>query len=219
MTSWFRLTLDTHAPQITWGAAAGTTAGELLRLPYTLDEPGIVSATLRLPDGRSLALTDTGTELQVLLPADTAAGNATASVLVRDEVLNAATRTHVVTLQGVIVIPPPAPDQVPRPAGGLPRRRRPPATRTVTTTARLAARGRARVDAHAARYPATAIPTSRSRVLGAGSTTSSVHAGARSRVISRPPVSRDSTRRLGTRARVIRRDGPSLEEALALDLL
>lgn len=223
MSGSFLLTLDTHAPQLTWGATSGTTAGELLHLEYMLDEPGVQSATITLGDGRELALTDTGSVLEALLPADTPNGAGTVRVVVRDEVWNTHTYTRVLLLAGVVVEPTPAPDQTPAPAGGLPRReprRRQPEARTVTTRARLTARGRASAVAHPP-VPSSVIriPSSGSRIFGSRSTRVDLHAGARSRLAARLPVSRDSTRRLGTRASVIRRDGPSPEDLLLLELL
>jgi hypothetical protein len=112
----FDLTLDSHAPQITWGDPTGTEAGDELHVPYTIDEPTVVSASVRLADSRELPMVVTGTELVVTLPADAPNGNTVVSALVRDDVLNEATRTLTFAIGGVVT--PPAP---PAPTGGMPQ--------------------------------------------------------------------------------------------------
>lgn len=96
----FELTLDTAAPVVTWGAEAGTTAGELLSLGYTSDE-AIFRAQLWLSDGRRLDITVNPATLEVLLPPDTPDGMAT--VHFWDDVDNEG--THGVLLSGVIAEP------------------------------------------------------------------------------------------------------------------
>jgi hypothetical protein len=112
VSSTFLLKLDTTAPRVTFGAAGGTTAGELLQVSYTIDEPGITSASIRLADGRTLTLEVLSDRLQVLLPVDTPDGNATVTVHTLDDVGNARTQTQVVLLHGSIVVPPDQPPDV-----------------------------------------------------------------------------------------------------------
>lgn len=112
MSSSFVLRLDTTAPAVAFGEPTGTTAGELLRIPYVADEP-LERARLRLPDGRYVAMGVAGDVLEVLLPPDTNEG--WAGIEVRDEVWNERLYAAVVRLQGIPLAPPP--DRV----GGLPR--------------------------------------------------------------------------------------------------
>jgi hypothetical protein len=111
----FDLTLDTHAPQVTWGEPTGTEAGDELHVPYTIDEPAVVSASVHLADGRDLAMVVSGTELVVTLPADAPNGVTVVSAFVRDDVLNEATRTLSFAIGGVVT--PPAPPPL---SGGMP---------------------------------------------------------------------------------------------------
>jgi hypothetical protein len=97
MPQQFNLTLDTQAPAVAWGSEAGTTAGELLQLGYTSDEP-IFRAELWLSDGRHLEITVNPATLEVLLPPDTPDGMAT--VHFWDDVDNEG--THGVLLSGTI---------------------------------------------------------------------------------------------------------------------
>lgn len=170
LSSSFILRLDTAAPQITWGAATGTTAGELFRIAYTVDEPGVVSAGLELADGRVVTLTVHADRLEALLPADTPQGNATVRALVRDDVLNEATRTTVVSLTGGIVEPEPTPTPVPH-VGGMPQDRR-------------------RVDRQAVYDRSTAVARSRSHVVATSRTrdtaTTRTHTTIRRRRIPAP---------------------------------
>lgn len=109
MSASFTLTLDTHAPTIAWGEPEGTEASAELVVPYTIDESGVVSASVRLADGRNLPMAVGPTELTVTLPADTPNGTVLVSALVRDDVLNEATRTLAFHVGGVVVPPAPAP--------------------------------------------------------------------------------------------------------------
>lgn len=121
MTASFQLVLDTTAPSVSWGAAGGTTAGELLQIAYSADEP-IDSADLTLADGRVLAFTIGAAVLSVNLPADTPAGPA--DVRVRDDVGNERVYAALIVLQGAIVPTPPAPTPVARTLAPPPRIRR-----------------------------------------------------------------------------------------------
>lgn len=119
MTSVVELELDTTAPQITWGAPAGATAGQTLSVSYALNEPDLLSAELVLPDARTIAGNVFPDRLEVALPADTPSGLGTLTAHVRDEVFNAAARTLAVALAGVT--PPTAPGplfQIGRAPGG-----------------------------------------------------------------------------------------------------
>jgi hypothetical protein len=109
MGATFDLTLDTRAPVVTWGAVGGATAGELLEVLYTTDEP-LAFAKLWLPDGRKLDMTIEADRLSVLLPADTP--NGVSWIHASDDVLNEAPR-QAVNIAGVIIVPPPEPPQVP----------------------------------------------------------------------------------------------------------
>lgn len=214
MANWLHLTLDTTAPQLTWGAVSGATAGERLRVGYTLNEPRITAASLDLPDGRTVALVDTGLTLEANLPFDAADGWATVRVRVIDDLLNEATRTLRVGIGGVIVVPEPTP------AGGLPRagrRRRQPDARTIrsrtpvatTTSSWLVVLERGKVG--------IAVTTSAARSTTSMTSTAGVTAASRDRVTARR-VEAGSTRTLGREGTVTRRDGP-ITEALLLDLI
>jgi hypothetical protein len=101
----FDLALDTRAPVVTWGAVGGATAGELLEVLYSSDEP-LDSAKLWLPDGRKLAMTIEVDRLTLLLPADTPDG--ISWIHVYDDVMNETPR-QAVNIAGVIVVPPEEP--------------------------------------------------------------------------------------------------------------
>jgi hypothetical protein len=212
----FNLQLDTRAPVVTWGAAAGTTAGELLQIGYTLDEPALVSATIRLADGRTIALTDTGLTLEALLPADTPDGNATISALVRDDVLNEATRTRTIHLTGTIVVP-----ETPATPPAWPGRRvTPRPRRRISHTVASTSRGRARsIDKsrNTHRYLATGVASSSQRMSGGQASSSSSIARAGGRHLAEL-VAVDSSRAV-SRATVRRHDGGDLEALAALGLL
>jgi hypothetical protein len=219
LTASFQLTLDTHAPLVTWGAVGGANAGELLQVGYQLDEPGVESARVQLADGRWLTLTDTGATLEVQLPPDTPDGWATVELHVRDDVDNTAVWTHVVRLTGVIVIPQPQ-----ETVGGAPWRVGPRRTRraalerrTIRTRATATSTSATRIRT-SARDRATAIGTSRSRLRAAAAHRSTWTAGSRVALYTGPRVSRDSSHELRSSATVSRRDGPSIE-AILLGLL
>jgi hypothetical protein len=155
VSSSFVLTLDTQAPVVTWGFPDGTDQGEELRVPYAVNEPGIISADLELPDGRHLSMEVQPGVLVVQLPDDTPEGPATVSALVRDDVWNEATRTHVVQLTGEIAPPPSGPPVLPSP----PQRR---VTRVVSEPS--ICRGSSR-DAVAAVVPTFSVVRTRSRYI------------------------------------------------------
>lgn len=118
MTSSFVLTLDTHAPRITWGAITGADAGETLAVAYTLDEQGVESATIELPSGGgTFPMRVDADALRFDIPGAAVMGDATIVVQLGDDVGNVATAELVVALGGVI-----PPVQTPPPStGGMPR--------------------------------------------------------------------------------------------------
>lgn len=220
MPSHFTLTLDTRAPVVTWGAVDGTTAGELLRVGYTLNEPALVSATVRLADGRTLPLDDTGLTLEALLPPDTPDGNATIRALVRDDVLNEATRTVVVHLTGTVVVVPDSPTPTPGFPARAPRpRRRRPAPVVVTSRTRARVRTRSIAGAGPPRSKPAIAVLRYDRRMSAELGDSSI-AGVSISSITRAavPVARASSRTV-SRATIHRRDGDDLEALAALGLI
>jgi hypothetical protein len=105
----FNLQLDTRAPVVTWGAVIDPNAGEEMTVAYSLDEPALDHATITLRDGRELPMEDLGDRLAVTLPDDAPEGQAVVRAYVVDSVLNAATRTFAVALNGVPFESPSAP--------------------------------------------------------------------------------------------------------------
>lgn len=129
MASTLVIRLDTHAPVVTWGQPSGTVPGSTLVVPYTLDEPSLLSATLTDFDGVQYPMTVEADRLTVNLPDTTALGQATVTALVEDDVGNATDRTLVLAIQASVVPPPPPPPvQI---AGGVPRETPPLTERTV----------------------------------------------------------------------------------------
>lgn len=113
--------VDADAPNVVFGPAAGTAAGEFFQIQYASDEP-LAGAELILADGRSLTLAVRPDSLEVLLPPDTADG--WAAIKVWDAAGNERTYPAVVHLTGLPVVPPVTPPVpvLPRPA--QPERRR-----------------------------------------------------------------------------------------------
>lgn len=120
MTASFVLNLDTTAPVISWGDPSGADLGEVLTVPYIVNEPGVESATVTLADGRVLVMRVDADALRVPLPLDTPQGNAEVRATTIDDVDNEATYALVVALTGVI---PKTPPLIP---AGIPRLRIPP---------------------------------------------------------------------------------------------
>lgn len=116
MTAGFTLSLDTTAPEVTWGAVDGAVASEEMAVEYLLSEPGVDHAEAELRDGRVLPMTVQATRLVVTLPDDAPEGLATIRLYVVDDVLNGAARTLAVSISGVIPVEP-----APTGRGGLPR--------------------------------------------------------------------------------------------------
>lgn len=164
MAASFTLALDTHAPQVTWGEATGLGPGELLRVPFELDEPAMQSATVRLADGRVLTMVVSGSELQLELPTDTPAGDALVSAVVRDDVWNQAAVTTTVRLEGLILPDePPPPVQPVAPGSPDPDRLRGPRRRLVERRSAARASSTTRVRT-VRRERSTAVGTSTRRV-------------------------------------------------------
>lgn len=115
MSASFVLTLDTTAPDVVFGGAGGTTAGELLQLEYVSSEP-LEHAELRLRDGRTLAMSVGDGVLEVLLPADTPEGPVTLAAF--DDVGNEAVYPALLVLAGVPYVPPEPSPGPPPPRGG-----------------------------------------------------------------------------------------------------
>lgn len=215
MASGFQVVLDTTAPQLTWGAVAGTTAGELLTIGYSIDEPALTAATLRLADGREQPMTVAADRLTALLAPDTPSGWAQVIAVVRDDVDNERTAVLPVLLAGVA--PPPVqrpPSQGPPAALRRPRRHR---VRDHATL-RLTSRTRVQRELEASTATARIRVGVAVRATGAAAP-NTLHLHTTTRTIA-------TTATGGTRAglrpgpgHVGRRDGPSIEEALLLDLL
>jgi hypothetical protein len=204
---------DREAPNVTFGASSGTTAGEFFQIEYTSDEP-LASAQLILADGRVLELTVGTGVLSVLLPPDTPEG--WASIRVADAAGNSRTYPAVVQLHGAVV--PPVPVRPPS-YPSLPRRVVRPRRRLVTVRSSIVVasssrlRAREHVTGLVALRSSTRVrrgpaPIRRARVVGrlrvVGATHLHVHQAVPSIVVMDTTVS------------VHRRDGPRLEEALLL---
>lgn len=214
----FELTLDTRAPEVTWGAIAGTHAGELLRVAYTIDEPQIVAATLRLPDGRELVASALEDRIEVYLPPDIAPGLATLVAGVVDDVGNAADVELDILLSAALAIPTGAgrashptwsPTDVPDPPRVI-----------EWVTSRAGARSRDLVTHVTTSLPvrlriASSTAVTRRTITFRTSTSASSAAGVDVAHVTAP--ARAGT---ATSGRVVsRRDGRAIEEALLLGLL
>ena len=208
----FQLVLDTTPPQVEWGPPAGTVAGELLRLPYTSDEP-IAVAELHLADGRYLPMQVGPLELSVLLPPDAADGPA--GVRVADDVGNSIEYPAVTRIAGVIVEPEPT-------VGGLPsraRRRPRPQRRTIRgAPATVSATSSARIRAHAVTEPTAARSQSAARVRSSLASSSTAAARSRAVITARLQSASTASARDGG-AGVRRGDGQSIEALTLLGVL
>lgn len=91
MAASFVLTLDTRAPQVTFGTP--TWEAGLLRVPYTSNEPGIVAARASSADGTARE-GDVGAH-EITFPYDIWT-HGSVYVDVEDEVGNSATRTLII---------------------------------------------------------------------------------------------------------------------------
>lgn len=125
--STFQLRLDTAPPQITWGAVLDPIASEEMTVFYTVNEPGVISAEVRLVDGRNLPMQVYADRLVISLPDDAPESDATVHVLLRDSVHNTATAdlpVHVSGPTGPVEPPPPytPPVGLPHPPERVPAR-------------------------------------------------------------------------------------------------
>jgi hypothetical protein len=199
--------LDTTAPQVTWGPLGGATAGELLQQAYVSDEP-IDRALLRLADGRELEMAVLADRLEVLLPADTPTGPGRISFY--DELLNGG--EYVIALAGAVTAV-----QHPPPRAGPPAGRGQVGTVTVRTRGQVGtvtARAAVGVEATKA-VTAVASCAGRVRARPGGRSQGTWRSRAEVAVTARVRAAR----RLGVGGRTVRRDGPSIEEALLHDLI
>jgi hypothetical protein len=211
----FRLRLDTHAPQLTWGAIAGTHAGELLRVAYSLDEPRVDSATLRLPDGRQVAMLVRADRLEALVPYDAPTGRARITARLLDDVGNQATAELALDVAGGVG-PAPAPTALPRvqPSPGRSRPEAPTPEREVRVRTRAVASSSSRVTARR-EGRTTVTGSSRARVRTAHAGRSIATASSRGRLVGGSDVLQ-STAVATSRGGVVRRD---MGDELALLLL
>jgi hypothetical protein len=212
----WQIHLDTAAPVITWGAVSDAIASEELTMAYTLDEPAVTAAELRLIDGRVLPMVVEPTRLRIVIPDDAQEQDATVRVYLRDAVDNSATVNRVVRVIGTVGPTPPPPPSAP-PIGP----RAPSAPARVIRTAPSRARGRSS-------YASTAVVVSASRLyvwtVYNGPEQNWWWTWGEARVSStttvRAAVSTSETGKLGARMIVRRRDAPSTEdEMIFLDLL
>lgn len=219
MSAVVQITLDTHAPRLGWGATSGTTAGELLRVAYTLDEPAVESAVLGLPDGRVLEVGVREDRLEILLPPDTPSGTATLTAVAIDDVDNLATYTLRLAVVGGVG---PAPSPVgaraphaswsPAPRVGPERQllRPDPSVATARSLSTVTTRGTVTTVARASSRDRVIAPQRTWASTARASSTHRVH-GAYGQVSVVTGVSGDAS--------VVRRDGQQLEEALLLGLI
>lgn len=152
MASSVVLTLDTRAPQVTFGAVGGAEAGQLLQVAYTVDEVGVSGAVLQLPGGAGTLTMDVFSDrVEVNLPPDTIGGTGHAVISTVDDVLNVEDFTLDVPIVGIIAASPPPPSQGLPTAPVPPRRRKRRSPMVVESTARVtrtsSARSQARVTA------------------------------------------------------------------------
>lgn len=219
MAGAFRLALDTHAPVVTWGAIGGGDAGGLLQVAYTVDEPALDSAVLRLRDGRVLAMSVLADHIEVVLPYDAPNGYSTITAVAVDDLDNLASYTLDVPITGGVgTIPTPLFDRgtAPMPTGPS-RRTSERQERRIDSRSRARTSSTTRVAARR-RDHTTVVARSTDAVRSRSADHSRALATSRVRAIAghghrHPPGA------TGSRIEVIRRrDGQEIE-ALLLDLL
>lgn len=106
---YFCLELDTAAPVVSFGVPSNNAPGETLVVPYTVNEPWVVGATLTLGDGRQVAGVVTEETITVEVP-DDAPSSAVLTVSTKDDVWNEGVSALAVQLDGVVQpSPPPVP--------------------------------------------------------------------------------------------------------------
>lgn len=87
--SWFELELDTTTPVLSWGSIpAFIPSGDWLEVPFTVNEPGFITATLRDSQGEDRIVEVTQNSLRIFIESGFAPGTATLLVQVSDEVGN-----------------------------------------------------------------------------------------------------------------------------------
>lgn len=211
MSSSFQLTLDTTAPQITWGAVVDPNASEQMTVFYTVTEPGVTQATVTLVDGRSLPMQILPDRLLVTLPDDAPEGDATVHVVLRDSVWNTATSDLPVRVTGTTGAPPAyvPPVGLPSPPARVPHhviRFEPSTARASSSYGQTAVQQSVSVLGVSSRY---VLPRPRTRTIFSVATlTDTFTASARvSGVETGKPSSADVVRK--------RPDGPDTEAALA----
>lgn len=217
MTSSFVLTLDTTAPQVTWGAVGGAEAGQLLQVAYTLDEPDAVSAEFVSFAGEHVPLTVLPDRVEGLLPPAITGGLGSVLLTVLDDLGNEAVRELKI--------------QVVSPVGGVPARTGPGIVPTAAPGPRLPqeviVRSRLPVLSGTVAVAAVAVSsdsrqTSRTSVERSFPTPlvrltrSQLRAPAGAAAVVRIPAR--SQLRVAGGGRVLRRDGQD-EEALLLALV
>lgn len=102
--AWFTIKLDTTAPVVTWGPVTNAVASEEMTVLYLVDEPGIVSAQLKLADNRLLDCVVASDRITVQLPDDAPEGIGTLTALARDDVGNESTWTLDIPISGQIPV-------------------------------------------------------------------------------------------------------------------
>lgn len=132
---WTVLTLDTTAPEVTFGAVGGAEAGSLLQVAYELDTPSITAATITLPnDAQVYPVVVLADRLEFQLPVGTEDGLAVLRVYTLDDVGNEAVWTLPVQVGEATAQPEPVPSR-----GGLPQaaQREPPRIIELRTRVRI----------------------------------------------------------------------------------
>lgn len=213
MSSWFQLTLDTHAPVVTFGAP--DSSGGALSIPYTIDEPSIASAWVVDSAGLRVDLAVEPSRLYGVLPGTVTAGWATVTAHAVDAVGNAHDYTLAVMLAGAAPAPEPTGPPPSRPSPIAPRPRKFVRSRVVVrqacpATVRTSTSGdRSTLTPRSRATTAAVVRTSAALPVASAATT-------RARV-----TARETTRGHAALSNVeLRRGvGRSVEEALLLDLL
>lgn len=100
MSTFTVIRLDTTPPVITWGPVSDANGGETMTVLYLLDEPRMVTATLRLNDSRVIDGTVYGDRITFGLPSDAPEGVAVLTALLTDDVGNSTEATLNVVVSG-----------------------------------------------------------------------------------------------------------------------
>jgi hypothetical protein len=112
--SWFTVELDTTPPKITWAQSSyAVDAGDTLSVAFTLDEPDVVQATLRIGVQDFPMIVDYDDNLGYIASIQaTTSGTGLVVVRVMDDVDNIADYSVPVQVGDVITPPPPPPPPV-----------------------------------------------------------------------------------------------------------